>query len=155
MIPIVWEVEDRFPISGRGCLMTGRYPFTEPPAEVIGRELLVDGEVWIVAGTETIRYSSFSWPGIPCGLLLTKKELPMDDDEEEGGARGQWNKLEKLLPNTLPPPGAIKALNEAMYTFSETHSEDSGDPQHAILMWRMVEWAIHHATPEQIEAIRL
>jgi hypothetical protein len=74
------------------------------------------------------------------------------DEDEQNTPYARYNALEAMLP--VPPVArANRALNDALYTYSETH-DFRFDPGLALLVWQIVEWA-RSATPEQIEEIRL
>lgn len=79
--------------------------------------------------------------------------MPFDlEDDEQGSPRARFNALEAGLP--VPAVAqSNRALNEALYTYSETH-ELRIDPELALTMWQIVEWA-RTASPDQIEEIRL
>ena len=79
--------------------------------------------------------------------------MPFDlEDDEQNSPRARYNTLEAGLP--VPAVAqSNRALSEALYTYSETH-EFRIDPELALTMWQIVEWA-RSATPAQIEEIRL
>lgn len=73
--PVVWEPEDRFYITGHGPLFTGPSPFNGSP---IGRQVIVDGDLYEVIGSESIGGHPAPTKGMACGLLLR----PLDKDSE-------------------------------------------------------------------------
>lgn len=73
----VWVPEERFEITGRGTVFTGRFPLHTRGSECIGRRLRINGEDWIIRGYEKMAHAvPLGW-GQPCGLLVKKVK---DDD---------------------------------------------------------------------------
>lgn len=65
-----WSYEDKFEVSGRGTVYTGRYPFDRPRSEVMGMHLRVGGHVMRIDGIEWYAVMREPKRGDPIGFLL-------------------------------------------------------------------------------------